>query len=301
MIQKLRIGRSKRAYWEGKGTRVLRVPNNIISKLIVGNTLFKMIYVTDMGYYPKATSHYVDRKKGSPENIIVYCSTGSGWYENSCGHFKVSPNQFFILPNNQTHRYGSDSDNPWSIYWIMFSGAISKEIANFKTIEPCFKPITLVRPDEFFKSYDHMFNTLTEAYTFTNILSANMDLWNILMQFMNQNGTESKKVENNSVKDIIDYMKKNLSKKLTVTEMASTIYFSPSHFNKLFKLETGYSPLDYFIHLRMQSACDYLRNTELRIKEIASLVSYDDPYLFSRIFTKTIGKCPRNYRNSLKL
>ena len=301
MIQKLRIGRSKRAYWEGKGTRVLRVPNTIISKLIVGNTLFKMIYVTDMGYYPKATSHYVDRKKGSPENIIVYCSTGSGWYENSCGHFKVSPNQFFILTNNQTHRYGSDSDNPWSIYWIMFSGAISKEIANFKTIEPCFKPITLVRPDEFFKSYDHMFNTLTEAYTFTNILSANMDLWNILMQLMNQNGSESKKVEKKSVKDIIDYMKKNLSRKLTVNEMASTIYFSPSHFNKLFKLETGYSPLDYFIHLRMQSACDYLRNTELRIKEIASLVSYDDPYLFSRIFTKTIGKCPRNYRNSLKL
>jgi len=301
MIEKLRILRSKRAYWEGKGTRIIRVPNNIISKLISGNSLFKMIYVTDVGYYPKAISHFVERKKGSPENIIVYCSTGSGWFENSFGHFKVHPNQFFILPNNQSHRYGSDPDNPWSIYWILFSGKISDEIANIKTILPCFKPNTLLYPEAFFKSYDHMFNRLTEACTFTNILSANMDLWNILMQFMNQNRTESKKLENNSVKDIIVFMKKNLSKKLTVNEMASIVYISPSHFNKLFKLETGYSPLDYFIHLKMQSACDYLRNTTLRIKEIASLVSYDDQYLFSRIFTKTIGKCPRNYRNSPNL
>ena len=300
MIEKLRILRSKRAYWEGKGTRVLRVPNSTISKLISGNSLYKMIYVTDVGYYPKAASHYVERKKGSPENIIVYCSTGSGWYENSFGLFKVYPNQFFILPNNQSHRYGSDSDDPWSIYWIFFSGKISEEIANIKTILPCFKPNTLLNPEAFFKSYDHMFDTLSDAYTFTNVLSANMDLWNILMQFMNQNVSGLKKLQNIPINNIITFVKNNLSKKLTVNEMASKIFFSPSHFNKLFKIETGYSPLDYIIHLRMQCACDYLNNTKLRIKEIASLVSYDDPYLFTRIFTKTIGKSPRNYRNTVR-
>jgi len=53
-------------------------------------------------------------------------------------------------------------------------------------------------------------------------------------------------------------MKKNIAKKLTIAEMAGIIPFSPSHLYNLFKSETGYSPLDYFIHLKIQCACDYV-------------------------------------------
>ncbi|MEO8416180.1 MAG: AraC family transcriptional regulator [Ginsengibacter sp.] len=301
MFEKIKLKRSRRAYWKGKGRRTLMIPNAALGKLIARGTIFNTIYVTDIGYYPKAISHYVKREKGSPENIIFYCSAGSGWYETSYGYFPVSSNQFFILPNNQTHRYGADELDPWTIYWIMFSGKISEEIINIKSIEHCFKPHTLLHPEVFFNLYDDMFNTLSEGYALTNLLSANMNLWLILMQFMHQNISGHKKLEVKPIKGIIDFMKKNLSIKLTVNDMAGRVCFSASHFNKLFKLQTGYSPLDYFIHLRMQGACDYLNNTDLRIKEIASLVGYDDPYLFSRIFTKTIGKCPRNYRTTVKI
>jgi len=126
MSEKVRIKRSQRAYWEGKGKRILMVPHIVIRKLISRNTLFNMIYVTDMGNYPKASSHYIERENGTPENIIFYCSGGSGWYETAQGYFSVHPNQFFILPSNQKHRYGTNPENPWSIYWIMFSGKISE-------------------------------------------------------------------------------------------------------------------------------------------------------------------------------
>src|SRR5665647_428410 len=141
---KERIKRSQRAYWEGKGRRLLMVPNTAIRKLISHNSLYNPIYVTDMGYYPKAASHYVEREIGSPENIIFYCSSGSGWYETAQGYFRVYPNQFFILPNNLKHRYGSDSDDPWSIYWIMFSVKFSEDIIAIDAIEHCLKPNTLL-------------------------------------------------------------------------------------------------------------------------------------------------------------
>ena len=51
------------------------VPNIAIRKLISGNTLFNMIYVTEMGNYPKAASHYTERKNGILENNIVNCLT----------------------------------------------------------------------------------------------------------------------------------------------------------------------------------------------------------------------------------
>lgn len=301
MPEKERIKRSQRAYWEGKGRRILMVPNTAIRKLISRNTLFNMIYVTDMGNYPKAASHYVERENGSPENIIFYCSSGSGWYETAQGYFPVYPNQFFILPNNLTHRYGADSDDPWSIYWIMFSGKFSEDIIAIDSIEHCFKPNTLLHPQKFLDLYEDMFDTLSDGYTINNLLFANMNLWIILMLFVHQKIDKNKKLKNTPVGKIINFMKKNIAKKLTINEMAEIISLSPSHLYNLFKSQTGYSPLGYFIHLKIQYACNYLNNTDLRIKEIAPLVGYNDQYLFTRIFTKIMGQSPQRYRLTLRV
>jgi len=298
---KERIKRSQRAYWEGKGRRILRVPNTVIRKLISKNTLFNKIYVTDMGYYPKAASHYVERENGSPENIILYCYSGSGWYETAKGYFRVYPNQFFILPNNLTHRYGADPDDPWSIYWIMFSGKFPEDIIAIDTIENCLKPNTLLHPQKFLDLYEDMFETLSEGYTINNLLFANMNLWIVLMLFVHQKIDKNKKLKDTPIEKIINFMKKKIAEKLTINEMAAIISFSPSHLYNQFKSQTGYSPLDYFIHLKIQCACDYLNNTDLRIKEIAPLVGYDDQYLFTRIFTKIMGQSPRSYRLTLRV
>src|ERR1035437_9267694 len=301
MPGKVRIKRSQRAYWEGKGRRILMVPNTAIRKLISRNTLFNMIYVTDIGNYPKAASHYVERENGSPENIIFYCSSRSGWYETAKGYFRVYPNQFFILPNNLTHRYGADSDDPWSIYWIMFSGKFPEDIIAIDIIENCLKPNTLLHPQKFLDLYEDMFDTLSEGYTINNLLFANMNLWIVLMLFVHQKIDKNKKLKDTPIEKLINFMKKKIAEKLTINEMAAIISFSPSHLYNQFKSQTGYSPLDYFIHLKIQCACDYLNNTDLRIKEIAPLVGYDDQYLFTRIFTKIMGQSPRSYRLTIRV
>jgi AraC-like DNA-binding protein len=257
--------------------------------------------VTDIGNYPKAASHYVERENGSPENIIFYCSSGSGWYETAKGYFRVYPNQFFILPNNLTHRYGADSDDPWSIYWIMFSGKFPEDIIAIDIIENCLKPNTLLHPQKFLDLYEDMFDTLSEGYTINNLLFANMNLWIVLMLFVHQKIDKNKKLKDTPIEKLINFMKKKIAEKLTINEMAAIISFSPSHLYNQFKSQTGYSPLDYFIHLKIQYACDYLNNTDLRIKEIAPLVGYDDQYLFTRIFTKIMGQSPRSYRLTLRV
>jgi AraC-like DNA-binding protein len=301
MDEKLTIKRSPRAYWEGNGRKVLMVPNMAISKLISHNALFNTIYVTDMGYYPKAASHYMLRKKGSPENIIFYCYSGKGWFETPQGRFEVNPNQFFILPDNQLHFYGADANDPWSIYWIMFSGRFSKEIAAIDKIDDCFKPTSLFHCQKFLDLFNETFNALSEGYTFSNLLFANMNLWEILMLFIHQVIDRNKNRKDLPMEQIINYMKKNITKKITVREMASIISCSPSRFYSLFKSQVGYSPIDYFIHLKVQSACNYLNTTNLRIKEIAPLVGYEDQYLFTRNFKKNMGMSPKSYREQTRL
>jgi AraC-like DNA-binding protein len=70
---------------------------------------------------------------------------------------------------------------------------------------------------------------------------------------------------------------------------------SESHLSKIFRQKTGTSPIDYFIDLKMQEAIRLLSNKSLRIKEVAFELGYDDPYYFTRIFTKQIGISPATF------
>lgn len=56
------------------------------------------------------------------------------------------------------------------------------------------------------------------------------------------------------------------------------------------------SPMDYFIHLKLQKACLLLYTDDIKVKDIALLVGYDDPYYFSRLFKKYQGLSPDQYR-----
>jgi YesN/AraC family two-component response regulator len=58
--------------------------------------------------------------------------------------------------------------------------------------------------------------------------------------------------------------------------------------------------MDYLIHLRIQKACQLLDNTTLQVKEIAAVSGFDDPYYFSRIFKKVMGRSPVDYRKMAK-
>jgi AraC-like DNA-binding protein len=98
--------------------------------------------------------------------------------------------------------------------------------------------------------------------------------------------------------EIINFMKENIDKKLTLNKIASCSYYSPTHLSGKFKRITGYSPIEYFNHLKLQKACYLLQYTQKRISDISWEIGIEDPYYFSRLFSKYIGISPSEYRNS---
>src|SRR5690606_24495582 len=94
----------------------------------------------------------------------------------------------------------------------------------------------------------------------------------------------------------IDFLSTHLNQPLTVEEIASSVHLSVSHFSYLFKKKTGFTAIEYFNHLKIQQACQYLLFTELRVKEISYELGIDDPYYFTRIFTKVMDMSPNTYR-----
>ncbi len=83
---------------------------------------------------------------------------------------------------------------------------------------------------------------------------------------------------------------------LSLKEMARHAGLSAQHFSNIFRRRTGASPVEFFIHLKIQRACQLLDTTSQSIFEVARAVGYEDPYYFSRIFRKVMAISPSQYR-----
>ena len=75
---------------------------------------------------------------------------------------------------------------------------------------------------------------------------------------------------------------------------------SHSHFRRLFRLVTAYSPHDLLLLSKMRKAGEELRNTNRPVKEIAFEAGYPDPAQFSKMFKKKVGVSPDGYRQSIR-
>lgn len=65
----------------------------------------------------------------------------------------------------------------------------------------------------------------------------------------------------------------------------------------MFKQQTGHSPLGYFNLLKINLACRLLASTGMKVNQICHKVGIEDCYYFSRLFAKTMGMSPKQYRH----
>jgi AraC-like DNA-binding protein len=95
-------------------------------------------------------------------------------------------------------------------------------------------------------------------------------------------------------------MRENVAARPSVQELARRAGLGPAHFSALFLDRFGQSPIAHLIQIKMRHACLLLDSSDWSVARIASEVGYDDPFYFSRLFSRTMGCSPRNYRDRPK-
>jgi AraC-like DNA-binding protein len=88
----------------------------------------------------------------------------------------------------------------------------------------------------------------------------------------------------------------NLHRKIALAELANLVHLSASHFSRLFKMETGLSPGEFLIRLRMEKAHELLITRFESIKEVMAMVGYGNKSNFVRHFKRFYGFAPSEYR-----
>ncbi len=99
----------------------------------------------------------------------------------------------------------------------------------------------------------------------------NISLWQLLASFVYHDfysEIRHQKIGTDVVDSAIKYMQDHIDQSITIEELAGILNYSPSYLYSLFKKDTGYSPINYFNHLKVQEACKYLSFTDMSIKEI---------------------------------
>ena len=94
------------------------------------------------------------------------------------------------------------------------------------------------------------------------------------------------------------YIHDNLTRKLTVAEIAAHLHLSPRHFQRVFAEFAGVSPSIYIETARIDRARHLLRATDEPIKSIAAAVGLPDVHHFTRVFGKCCGAAPAAFRQS---
>lgn len=283
------------------GERSIVLPPMVID-MEENDPLVSNLYITDIGFYPNACHHYRSRTQAIDQYILIYCVDGEGWYRLDNKEYKVTRNQFFILPARKPHTYGAVEGGSWTIYWIHFSGHLAHYYAD-GAVSPQEINISInSRLRDRQNIFDEIFHTLDNdvsledlRYT-SSLLHHYLASMRYLKQFRAVSGNMGKI---NIVDAAIHYMKENIEKHISIQDVVNYVGYSTTRFLCLFKEQIGCTPLSYLNRLKIERSCVLLKNTDMRINQICFKIGIKDSLYFSRMFSKIIGMSPREYREKL--
>ena len=97
------------------------------------------------------------------------------------------------------------------------------------------------------------------------------------------------------VEQILNYFEDHYSEKISLDQIAENMYLSPFYVSKIFKSETGDTPIGHLINIRLEKAKELLEEGG-SIQEVAAKVGYEDAFHFSKLFKKRYGISPSKTR-----
>ena len=138
-----------------------------------------------------------------------------------------------------------------------------------------------------------LFHFKTDLYAFRSMEELKKYIFQLLQDVAGEEGQKSSIIE-----DLLKYLEWNYQYDISVNELAAHKYFvNPSYLSRLFKAETGKTFSRYLIELRMKKAAGMLKESALKISDVALCVGYNDVSYFIQTFKKHYAVTPEQYKN----
>jgi len=273
------------------------------------------LFLIHCGYHNCPPNYIFDHEKLN-EYHLHFVLNGKGTLIINNIKYNVKKNDIFILPKNYIVKYYADSIDPWEYIWVTFDGTLANTYLSYANITPETPVIhSNISNDIYLEYVDKMLETY--EFTCSNELKRASFLFELLstlieaQKIKDSSSSNIKEINNDNniniysnissnihsyVEAAINFIVKNYAS-INVNDIAEYIGINRSYLSTIFKKQLNTSPQRYLLNFRMKMAEELIRTTQSTICDIAFQVGYNDSLVFSKIFKKTYGLSPANYRN----
>jgi len=206
------------------------------------------------------------------------------------------PNRL-LLPHSSLYPTAIDSEG-FFMDMLLFAWGLTKEewessIERFrerllKTSGQLTQLGTDVLPSEFYPLFSH-----------DMLLAANKNSEESIphtLQSIEEKYYRSKAVQSEAVHKALLYIMANIEKKITLQDVADFACISAGYLSTMFKREYKQNMVDFINNLKIERACELLRENRHYISEISNMLGFEDAFYFSRVFRKYTGLSPSQFR-----
>lgn len=252
-----------------------------------------LFYPLSMGHFFCVDGYHLVRERYD-SFLITYIIDGNfNVYLN--GEKVAAPAGSTVILNcYEPHEY--DTDSYFESIWLHFDGPGALELYEYITsnagnILNCANPKAVKKIMKNLYQNTGIKRTLSESAMSAEIYSLLCELLNVTDAKFRKNVANEK-----SVAEAQKFIGENLGERLTVASIAQQVHMSVSHFSRVFKQQTGYSPYDYVLVTRLNVAKNCLRETNMSISEIAYKTGFNSESNFIFFFTSNTGISPGKFR-----
>ena len=233
--------------------------------------------------------------------LLHVVQSGRGMFQNSYGQFPVKAGQgFFIFPQEITV-YTADKQNPWAYDWVGFSGNLAQKL--METID-----VSQQQPVLDFGSYANDISQIIRDiyhHASTLYLREMAEFGGMLRLFawlrqaqLKDHHSLSLAVSRSYYQKAKWYMDANLQKDLKITEVAAFVGLSRSQLFRIIVANSGMSPKQMLLLMRLKHAEILLKETDLPLKAIALSCGFSSAARMGVVFKSEKGITATQYRES---
>ncbi len=265
----------------------------------------KRIRTKNHSYGPQVRDHF----------LLVYIKEGNAVLSlgNTC--FDLNAGQLLCMFPNEKIYYKANDDSLWSILWIgVYGTQVELYLKNLGITRS--NPIyNCPQAEETEKAIEDIIDTVEENNTYGKMITISK-LYNFFATLFNKISdpvSDKKNIsklglsdtheinylsDNIYIREAENYIRFHYDREISVNSIAKLLNLSPEYFSRLFKSETGMSPLQLIIKYRIDRACMLLKATNLTMSEISNSVGIPDTKYFSKLFKQKKSISPSKYRKT---
>lgn len=231
------------------------------------------------------------------DNIYVfeYVLSGKGYIECEGKTYTVGAGDFYFLHRLHTHLYYADKTDPYRKLWVNASGRLMDSVLGACSMTDGALVVHDSQTLPYFRRIHELLDGMNGGNSEEIMNACAKELCGMILTASAEH-KKAKKASYSIAEQIKDYIDSDLSFTISLDDIANRFFLNRSYIISIFSAKYGYTPKQYIIEKKMQSACSMLEENLYSIADIADILNFSSSQHFSAAFKKKYGMTPAEYR-----